>query len=223
MSKHISSFKPISSSLKIQCRSGSISAIFYLSMLGLAACGGGGGGSGSTKTGPVTYDSRPTGTPLSPLIWVTESAEYEAQKGLADIQVSAAYKRGFSGRDIKVGIVDSGINNSHAEFQGRLTCGGDWQSDSQGLIDPNGHGTHVAGILGAMRDDTGMHGVAPEASLYSFRILNDYGFFGSQKGYQMIPELVTNAIDDEVMLLNKLLVLLFIIGTYANYFKAFFF
>jgi len=171
---------------------------------GLTGCGGGGGGGAGTGTKvPVTYDSQPTGTPLSPLIWVTGSDEYEAQSGLADIQVNAAYLRGFSGRDINAGIVDSGIDGTHSEFENRLAGGGDWQADSDGLIDPHGHGTHVAGIVGAMRDDTGIHGVAPEASLYSYRILNNYGYFGSRKGYQMIPELVTNANSDQVMLLNN--------------------
>jgi len=201
MSKYISSFLPISSGLKLRHTSCFLSAISCVSLFGLVACGGGGGG--AQKAVPVTYDGRPTGTPLSPLIWVTNSDEYEAQKGLADIQVNAAYLRGFSGRDIKAGVVDSGVDGDHSEFGSRLSGGGDWQSEGQGLDDPNGHGTHVAGILGAMRDDTGIHGVEPEALIYSYRILNNYGYFGSLKGYQIIPELVTNAGADNVMLLNN--------------------
>ena len=79
----------------------------------LAGCGGGGGGGGASL---VTYDANRLGSPHSPLIWVTDSEEFNAQKGLGVVQASAAYSRGFSGRDIRTAIVDSGIDSTHQEF-----------------------------------------------------------------------------------------------------------
>ena len=73
--------------------------------------------------------------------------------------VSAALGAGYSGRNIRVGVVDSGVDGRHSEFSGRLHAGGDWQSASDGRIDLHGHGTHVAAILGGAQDGVGMHGV----------------------------------------------------------------
>lgn len=44
-----------------------------------------------------------------------------------------------------------------------------------GYDDANGHGTHVAGIIGAKDDGQGVVGVAPNASLYSVRVLDGQG------------------------------------------------
>ncbi len=81
--------------------------------------------------------------------------------------------------------------------------GGDWHSSGDGLTDPDGHGSHVAGILAAGQNNGGMHGVAPSAALYSYRILNDYGFFGSQTGETMIPGLVQAALSDNINFVNN--------------------
>ena len=174
----------------------------------LSGCGGGGGGGGGIQSPPVTHDAARVGTPHSPLIWITDSNEFNAQKGLSAIQSSAAYIRGFSGREIRTAIIDSGVDSTHAEFDHpdggtRLFAGRDWHGDSQGLADPHGHGTHVAGIIGAQRDDNGIHGVAPEAHLYSYRILSGGGNFNGRKGADMIPEIISHSNQHQIMLLNN--------------------
>lgn len=153
----------------------------------LAGCGGGGGGGGNGG-GPVV---RRLG------------AEYHAQPGLAQVGAGQAFLSGWEGSGVRAGIADSGIDGSHIEFKGRLTGGGDWQGIGSGLSDPDGHGSHVAGILGAGQNNGGMIGVAPSAGLTSYRILNDYGFFGSRTGEQMIPGLVSAALSGRVQLLNN--------------------
>ena len=72
-------------------------------------------------------------------------------------------------------MFDSGVDGSHSEFGNRVPADGDWQGSGNGLSDPNGHGTHVASIVGAASDGVGMQGVAPEAELYSYRILDSAG------------------------------------------------
>ena len=166
----------------------------------LAGCCGGGGGGGASL---VTYDANRLGSPHSPLIWITDSEEFNAQKGLGVVQASAAYSRGFSGRDIRIAIVDSGIDSTHEEFGQRVFAGKDWHSESQGLIDPHGHGTHVAGIAAGARDDQGVHGIAPESHIYSYRILNEYGYFGGQQGAVMVPEIIQHSNQNQVKILNN--------------------
>jgi subtilisin len=52
---------------------------------------------------------------------------------------------------------------------------------SAGGVDGNGHGTHVAGIAAACDNDIGVRGVAPCATLWSFKVLGDdgTGYLGS--------------------------------------------
>lgn len=79
-----------------------------------------------------------------------------------------------SGSGVNVYVIDNGILATHTDFGGRVTL--DYnkaiQNGSNGYyIDLNqGHGTHVAGIIGG----TSM-GVAKSVSLHSIRVLNNEG------------------------------------------------
>lgn len=154
-------------------------------LFSLSACiGGGGGGGGQAQFGGA-------------------GSEYAAQPGLQQVSAAAALGAGYSGRNIRIGVVDSGIDGRHSEFSGRVHAGGDWQSASDGRIDLHGHGTHVAAILGAAKDGVGMHGVAPKSQLYAYRILNQYGNFGGRSGEAMIPGLVSDARRKNLHILNN--------------------
>jgi hypothetical protein len=155
----------------------------------LTACGGGG--------------SSITGGGNTGISGVGAVSEFRAQSGLALVSAASAYHGGHDGQSVKVGVVDSGIDANHSELAGHATGGGDWQSASNGLFDPFGHGTHVASILGGARDGAGMHGVAPNASLYSYRILNALGYFGGKTGNQMVPDVVQASQRHNVTILNN--------------------
>lgn len=65
-------------------------------------------------------------------------------------------------------VIDSGIRISHTEFGGRASVGFD--AFGENGLDCNGHGTHVAGIIGAAR-----YGVMRDVNLRSVRVLNCAG------------------------------------------------
>ncbi|CAI8754432.1 hypothetical protein EMIT0P171_150032 [Pseudomonas sp. IT-P171] len=98
-----------------------------------------------------------------------ETLEYQGQQGLAVINASALYARGGTGQGVAVALVDSGLNSNLPEFQGRIADPGfDYVENRAGTFDRVGHGTQMAGILAANKDDQGMHGVAFNAQLNPF-------------------------------------------------------
>ncbi len=82
---------------------------------------------------------------------------------------------GLRGQGVKVAVVDTGIDETHPDFAGRIVATKSFVSDS--AHDDNGHGTHVAGtIAGSGAKSGGKYvGVAPEASLYIAKVLRANG------------------------------------------------
>ncbi|MBI2672746.1 S8 family serine peptidase, partial [Candidatus Woesearchaeota archaeon] len=91
----------------------------------------------------------------------------------------------LTGEGIGVCILDSGLNYSHSAFGGcsnstflngsckRVPNGYDMVNNDSDPYDDNGHGTHVAGIIGA--NDTTTFGVAPSALLIPIKVCNSGG------------------------------------------------
>jgi len=76
--------------------------------------------------------------------------------------------------DADVAIVDTGIS-AHPDLNvaGGYNCS---TSDPTAWRDKNNHGTHVAGIVGALDNSFGVVGVAPGARVWGVKILNDSGY-----------------------------------------------
>lgn len=103
--------------------------------------------------------------------WRTE--EYREQWGLDFISAADAYALGLDGRDVKVGVVDTGIDPHHPEFLNRIAGGYDYVNNTAVMTDTIGHGTRVASVIAANRDGAGMHGVAPGAMIYAARAITN--------------------------------------------------
>ncbi|WP_067726025.1 S8 family serine peptidase [Oceanobacillus damuensis] len=83
-----------------------------------------------------------------------------------------AWAEGFTGKGINIAIIDTGIS-SHPDLE---IAGGYSAVDyTTEWTDDNGHGTHVAGVIGSKRDDIGVVGIAPESSLYAVKALDADG------------------------------------------------
>ncbi len=138
--------------------------LFLIILPFIISCSGGGGGGSSADCGTICSE----GGYLN---------EYNNQEGLALIGAVTANAAGYTGNGVKVAVVDSGIDSSHVEFQGKSIGGGSYGGGSgySNTSDGNGHGTHVASIIAGNRGGTGMRGVAYDSSLYSYRIADDNG------------------------------------------------
>ncbi len=128
-----------------------------------AAAAGGGGGGGGISDG--TYRDTISGD---------YGTEYNYQSMLSSVNPLSLNDYGYTGAGVKVAVVDSGIDKTHAEFDGRTIYGRDFAGSASGYgYDENGHGSHVASIIAGDRDASGMRGVAYDATLYDYKVDND--------------------------------------------------
>jgi subtilisin family serine protease len=79
---------------------------------------------------------------------------------------------GNTGKGIKIGILDTGIDYTHQDLSRNYKGGYNFINNDNDAKDENGHGTHVAGIIAAEDNDIGIVGVVPDAYIYSVRVLD---------------------------------------------------
>jgi lantibiotic leader peptide-processing serine protease len=112
----------------------------------------------------------------------------EAQQwGMSMIRADKAHARTLGSRAVDVGILDSGIDPTHVDFSNTGLPGGPSNVDcSRGHLsvpespvggasnacsgDSGAHGTHVAGIVAAQLNGTGVVGVAPNVTLVPVQV-----------------------------------------------------
>ena len=87
-----------------------------------------------------------------------------------------AWAAGEDGANVVVAVVDTGVQPDHPDLASNLLPGADFVSSSGGACgDPNGHGTHVAGILGQVDNTIGGIGGAPGVDILPVRVLGADG------------------------------------------------
>ncbi len=124
-----------------------------------------------------------TGSPIPDDRVVTASSVPDVEDDLVGLRFAHAVTRGRP--DVKVAVLDTGVNLDHPELRGKVVAKADFV-DLEGLdtssfvgdllgVDNNpedelGHGTHVAGIVAA--EGRAMEpGVAPDCRLMAVRVL----------------------------------------------------
>lgn len=94
------------------------------------------------------------------------------QWNLATINASAAWVYS-TGEGVTVAVIDTGIDPTHPELTGQIAAGGaDYFNDGYFLQDGLGHGTHVAGIIAARGNNSGVIGIAPKSKLYVAKVFS---------------------------------------------------
>ncbi len=95
----------------------------------------------------------------------------------ADTQIKAdqVWATGDAGYRVPIAILDTGIDTTHPEFSGRIGLCHSEITNTNTCVDGNGHGTHVAGIVGASGVNPSAKGVAPSATFYIDQVLDSTG------------------------------------------------
>ncbi len=75
--------------------------------------------------------------------------------------------------NVDVAVIDTGIDTTHVDLN--VVGGKNCVRGGKSYTDGNGHGTHVAGTIGAKDDANGVVGVAPGARLWAVRVLDNTG------------------------------------------------
>lgn len=108
---------------------------------------------------------------------------YPLQWAPRAVNAPAAWAAGYTGRGVRVAVLDGGIYADHPDLAGAIDRSAS-RSCTEGSFDSDvgtfWHGTHVAGIVGARNNDLGVIGIAPEATLIGVKVLHGgSGSFGS--------------------------------------------
>jgi subtilisin family serine protease len=95
--------------------------------------------------------------------------------GIDRVDAELLWGASTTGSGINVAVVDTGIELSHPDLASNIKGGYNAISPLRSPNDDNGHGTHVAGIIGALDNTIGVIGVAPTVNLYAVKVLSRTG------------------------------------------------
>ena len=89
------------------------------------------------------------------------------QWDMRQIGMREGWNSGLSGKNVRVGIIDTGVSTKTRDIDSsRLLAGKNLVDESQNTEDTNGHGTFIAGIIGATKGNgVGIAGVAPGVTI----------------------------------------------------------
>lgn len=79
------------------------------------------------------------------------------------------------GPTVHIAIIDTGMTYDNPELAGAYRGGWNFVAGTADPRDDNGHGTHVAGIVAAAQNGFGVVGVAPQADVWSLKVLDSCG------------------------------------------------
>ncbi len=94
----------------------------------------------------------------------------------ADIDADKAWDFTEGTPAVTVAVIDSGVDKNHPDLAANLVAGYDFVDNDSDPADLNGHGTHVAGIIGAVSNNAwGVAGTAWNARIMPLRALDENG------------------------------------------------
>ena len=110
----------------------------------------------------------------------------------------------YSGKRIKVGVLDTGIDAKHPDLKNNVVTSLGWncaRKSNTDTLDYAGHGTHVAGIIGAEGNNSiGVVGVNPSARLVPIKIC--FSNTNANSNTSLMTEGILHAIRNNIPVCN---------------------
>jgi type VII secretion-associated serine protease mycosin len=101
---------------------------------------------------------------------------YRSQQWALTALKAESVHQSTRGSGVTVAVIDTGVKSSHSDLSGNVLSGTDYVSPGTSANDENGHGTHVAGIIAALHNNSrGIAGMAPRAKILPVRVLDRNG------------------------------------------------
>ena len=92
---------------------------------------------------------------------------------LDEMNADVIWENNYNGKGVRIAILDSGINSSHQDLQGVQIIHGGNYTDSDSNDDLSGHGTFIAGLIAAKRQNgLGICGLTDEVALIDMKVLD---------------------------------------------------
>lgn len=109
----------------------------------------------------------------------TKDPRFEEQWGLRAVQAPEAWHEGGSTEQVTVAVLDTGVDYTHPDLANRVDVqnGYNYIDGNFDVMDDDGHGTHVAGIIAAELNSIGIAGVSGNANvkILPLKVLDDQG------------------------------------------------
>lgn len=101
--------------------------------------------------------------------------EYTSSWGIQHIGSQMVHNQSINGSGVKIAVLDTGIDYNHEDLKDNYKGGYDFAYSDSDPFDGSffSHGTHVSGVIAAEKNDIGVIGVAPNASIYAVKVLED--------------------------------------------------
>ncbi|MBB4980612.1 S8 family peptidase [Streptomyces nymphaeiformis] len=110
-------------------------------------------------------------------VWLDGVRGASLDRSVRQIGADKAWESGFDGTGVKIAVLDTGVDRTHADLKTRVVAEKNF-SASADAVDRVGHGTHVASIAAGTGAASGgrFKGVAPGAEVISGKVLDDEGY-----------------------------------------------
>ena len=108
-------------------------------------------------------------------VWLDLPCHAWIDRSSKAVNAPFAWRSGWTGQGVLVGVIDTGIDENHPDLAGRIVAQRDFIGE--GVGDFHGHGTHVAGIIAGSGAASGgkYKGISPDASLLVAKALGSDG------------------------------------------------
>jgi len=185
-----------------------------LAALLLVACSGAFAGNSDTMIGQevlqteVTQALVSTSQSVSEPVSITSStvlndSYFDEQWAFGKIQALEAWSVTSGSQEVIIAVLDTGIDQTHIDLAGKVIASINF-TQSPTVDDIDGHGTHIAGIIGAIANNgVGIAGLAYNCSLMNVKVADDKGFVDAEA----VAEGIVWAVDNGAKVINMSLTL----------------